>query len=281
MGRHKKIAAGDEDLDKVIKDILNSGVKTSTELKEACLKLTAKTEQTYHRRLRKLVERGEIQKEERTYRLPLESRVKRAIENLRFRLLRNPSEQEVAREIGETPEKAHELVWKLIPETGWKEPSKKQISLDGHRLHEVYEIAALLEHFDEESVRKRALTSDKFTTRDNGSRIIDPGLIYLRGEPINKIIKRARWALKNERNKLPRITFVAENDTIIEFDYTWPEPTEESEIRWGDSSEIYDKTTKSFSGAFTGERQITIEEEEANGLSPVKKEEAPSDTFTV
>jgi len=245
MDQSGKNVASDRDLDEVIKSVLSAGKgKSPTELKRECLKRIAKSGQTYHRHLKKLIERGDIEKVGTSYRLPLESRVKGVIENLRFRLFRDPSVREVAREIGETPEKTRELIWRLIPETGWREPSKEQISLAEMKLHEIYEMATLLEHFDETPVKNRCRDVPEFRAS-------------LRDEMLQRILNRAKYALKHERDKLPTVRLVKENDRQIELDHTWP-VRKESNWQWGDSSETYDKTTKSFSGAFTGERQIKI-----------------------
>ena len=166
----------------------------------------------------------------------LQDKVEKAIKDLRFRLLRNPTTKEVAYEIGVTPAVAERLVWKSAPKTKWREPKKDQISDSKWRLYRIYELAALMEKFGEDAVKNRPWS-------------IAPG----EKTPSRFELKRAKYALKHEKDKLPKIVIVKENEKKIEFDHKWPKGS-----LMGDSSEIYDKIQKKFSGAFTGERQIKI-----------------------
>ena len=166
----------------------------------------------------------------------LQNKVEKTIKDLRFRLLRNPTIKEVAYEIGETPTVTERVVWRSTPKTKWREPTKDQISDSKWRLNRIYDLAALMEKFGEDAVKNRpwSIAPDEKT-------------------PSQLELKRAKYALKHERDKLPKIVIVKEDEKKIEFDHKWPKGS-----LMGDSSEIYDKIQKKFSGAFTGERQIKI-----------------------
>jgi hypothetical protein len=185
----------------------------------------------------------------------LSTRVENTIEKLRYELLREPTIVEIAREIGETPEETHKIVWKTTPITKWQAPSGDSTFW---KLHEIYEIAALLEHFDEEAVRNRALGIPE-SWQDGHGTIINQGLRSFSPYSIDFVISRARYALENERDKLPTIIFINDDgfdgDQQIEFILSWPEGS-----CFGDSTEFYDKTTNRLSGAHTGDRQVYFEE---------------------
>jgi len=62
------------------------------------------------------------------FEFPLERKVKKTLEELRreYRFFREPTVEEVAVKIGELPETTRSILYKLAPETEWKEQEKEQ-----------------------------------------------------------------------------------------------------------------------------------------------------------
>jgi predicted transcriptional regulator len=99
---------------------------------EALCKSASVSISTFYR-IRPLLEgRGIIKRTGEGYALStysvLEEKVKRAVDDLRheYRFFREPTVKEVAENIGEPLKTMSSLLYKLIPETGWKEQEKEQ-----------------------------------------------------------------------------------------------------------------------------------------------------------
>lgn len=135
--------------------------------------------------------------------LRYEQKLKKAIKSLRFDFMRDPTILEIAYDVGETPEAIRETVFKLSPISGWREPSEKEIADAKGKVKRVYELGSVFRQFGNSNI------------------------VYNPSYPLSKeshtaIIKRVNYALKNEKDQLPEIVVVNEEEQRTEFKFRWP-----------------------------------------------------------
>jgi hypothetical protein len=128
--------------------------------------------------------------------------IENTIKTLKFLLMRNPTLLEIAHKMDTTPEAIREPAFKLSSKTKWSEPSGKQCLEAEEKLKGIYELGSVFQRFGKSAAHSTPLS-------------------LIRESP-TIIVERVGYALKNERDELPEIVVLSEDEKRIEFEFKWP-----------------------------------------------------------